>query len=257
MHLCPKCNHTLTPLTVNTEGKGRINLEHCYYCGGVWLDHYDINRLSFNDALYLSRMATKEDLDKIKSSNACPRDKTDLLQVRSESVPEGITVLSCPKCGGNFITKNELKDLKKAQKVKIDYFKTWKIPLPSINSVFIPVFVLFAATLGVFFTVKNIRQGQEARIKAQEMISTPAIVVSQIGSVAVNFTTSVPALSSVSYQAKGEKEPHTVPVSTKKQTSHTVILQNLEPKMTYTLKIYVEEIPDQILSSPSYSFTTN
>jgi len=257
MLLCPKCNHSLTPLTVNTEGHGRINLEHCYFCGGVWLDHYDINRLSFHDSIYLSRMATKEDLAKINSSNKCPRDGNNLVQIRAESVPEAITVLSCLKCGGNFVTKDELKELKKAQKIKLDYFKTWKIPLPSINSVFIPVLLLFVATIGMYFTAKNIRQTQEARIKAKEMISTPTFMVSTVNAVAVNFTTSVPALSSVSYQTSGEKEPHTVPVSTKKQTQHTVILRNLEPNTTYSLKIYVEEIPGQILSSPNYSFITN
>lgn len=257
MLLCPKCNHYLTPLTITTDAQGKIDIDHCYFCGGVWFDHYEINRIPYQSSLYLSRTASSEDLKKINGSNICPRDQTNLGSLQAESIPQGLTVLSCPICRGNFITKNDLKDLKKAQKIKLNYFKTWKIPLPSISAVFIPVFVLFAASLGVFFTVQNVRQNQEARIKANELISTPTIMVSARNSVLINFTTNVPVLSSIAYQAKDGREPHTVPVSTQKKTSHTVTVLNLEANIRYTLKIYIEEIPGQIISSPTYTFMTN
>lgn len=257
MVLCPNCNHGLTPLTVATDSLGKMEIEHCYFCGGVWFDHYLINRFSTHEAIYLSRMASKEDLLKTKGSNKCPRDTTPLTQIRGESVPPDTTVLSCPTCGGNFVTKSDLLTLKKAQKIKIDYFKTWKIPLPALSAVLIPSLFLFIATAGVFLTVRNVQKAQEARIKAKELIGVPVVVVSERNTVLVSFSTSAPTTASIVYKSKSEKEPHTVPVSTQKQTQHTITLQNLEPKTTYTLKIYVEEIPEQIISSPTYSFTTN
>lgn len=254
---CPNCNHSLTPLTVTTDSHGRMEIDHCYFCGGAWFDHYEINRLPMRDAIYLSRMASKEDLLKTQGSNKCPKDGNPLTQTAGESIPPDVTVLSCKTCGGNFVAKSELLTLKKAQKIKVDYFKTWKIPLPALSTVLIPGLLLFIATAGVFLTVRNVQQAQEARIKAKELIGVPTIVVSERNSVLVSFSTNVPVLASIVYQGTSEKEPHTIPVSTKKQTQHTTTLQNLEPKTTYTLKIYVEEIPEQIISSPTYSFTTN
>lgn len=255
--LCPKCNHYLTPLTVDTQGHGRITIDHCHYCGGVWFDHFQINRFSTKDALSLSKMATDSDLQNIQGSNQCPRDHALLVNLRSDSVPGELTVLTCPRCGGNFVTKNTLVELKKAQKIKLDYFKTWKIPLPKISSVLVPVMFIFAVTLGVFLTVKNIKQTNDARIRAKEIIGVPTIVVSENNTVLVSFTTNIPTLSTIAYTAAGEVEPHTVPVSLEKTKNHLIMLTNIEPKTTYTFKIYCEEIPDQILSSPNYTFTTN
>lgn len=257
MFLCPNCNHYLTPLTITTDSHGKIEVDHCYFCGGVWFDHFEINRLPIRSALYLSRMVTKEDLQKVQGSNRCPKDGTNLRELRAESIPTDMTVLSCPKCGGNFVSKRELLTLKKAQKVKIDYFKTWKIPIPNISAVLIPSLFLFMVTAGVFLTVRNVMQSQEARIRAAEIIRVPTIVVSGRNSVLVSFSTAIPVASSIVYKSEGEKEPHTIPVATERQTQHTVTLQNLNPKESYTLKIYVEEIPGKLLSSPTYTFTTN
>lgn len=257
MLLCPNCNHSLTPLTFNTQAHGKLEIEHCYFCGGVWFEHFDINRLPLHEAIYLSRMATKEDLAKIQSSNKCPRDQSLLRELRSESVPSDITVFSCPKCKGNFVSKSELVPLKKAQKIKIDYFKAWRLPLPAISAVLIPGLLIFTLTAGVFLTVRTVRKSQEARIKAQELIGTPSIVVSERNSVLVSFETSVPTLTTITYQGSVDKEMHTAPVSLKKEKTHLVTLQNLTPQTTYTLKIYVEEIPGQIISSPTYTFKTN
>lgn len=254
--VCPNCNHNLTPLTIKTEGNGKLEIDHCYFCGGVWFDHFEINRFPLTHSLHLLEVTQKSFKQELSGSGKCPKDSTNLKILKTDSVPQDITVLSCPKCGGNFISKVELANLKIAQKVKLDYFKTWKIPLPALSTVLIPV-VLFIATVGVFLTVRNVQQNQEARIKAQELIGTPTIVVSERNSVLVSFSTNVPVLSTVVYKSEDEKEPHTIPVGEQRQKTHTVTLQNLKPRMKYTLKIYVENIPGEVLSSPTYTFTTN
>lgn len=254
--VCPNCSHSLTPLTIKTDGNGKVDVDHCYFCGGVWFDHYEINRFPLSDSLHLLDIANKNIKEQTSGSGKCPKDKTALVVLKSESVPEDITVLSCKKCGGNFISKVELASLKIAQKIKLDYFKTWKIPLPALSTVLIPV-LLFMATAGVFLTVRNVQQSKEARIKAEDLIGTPTIVVGERNSVLVSFSTNVPVLSTIVYKAESEKEPHTIPVGEIRQKQHTITLENLTPKTSYTLKIYVENIPDEVLSSPTYTFITN
>ncbi len=254
--LCPNCNHIFTPLTIKTEGNGRLEVDHCYFCGGVWFDHYEINRFPLSDSLHLLDVAQKNIKEATAGSGNCPKDKTKLTVLKIESVPQDLTVLSCSKCRGNFISKVELANLKIAQKIKLDYFKTWKIPLPTLSTILIPIF-LFIATAGVFLTVVNVQQTKEARIRAQELIGVPTIVVSERSTVLISFSTNVPVLSTIVYKSENDKEPHTIPVGTIRQKQHTITLENLNPKTNYTLKIYVENIPEEVLSSPTYTFTTN
>lgn len=254
---CPNCNHSLTPLKITTEAGGKIEVDHCYFCGGVWFDRFELNRLPLKEAFSLSRMATKEEIKRAKGSNLCPRDKKPLKEFVGQNIPPGTTVMSCTGCGGSFVNQSDLFTLKKAQKLKIDFFKAWKIPMPALSTVLLPVLLLFAVSFGTFLTVRTVREKQELRIKAKEMIGTPTIIVSPNNSVFISFSTSVPAFSLIVYQVSDEKEPVTVPVATEKTRQHSVTLYNLKAKTTYNFKIYVEEIPGQILSSTNYSFTTN
>ncbi len=255
--LCPVCNHSLTPLTVNTSNHGSIEIEHCYYCGGVWFGHSDINRIPVKEALNLSRMGSVHEITTINGSYLCPKDKIKLTRSEGQSIPSDITVLICEECGGTFINKKELVFLKKALQLKLNYFKTWKIPLPSVSSVFIPVLIMLLATGGIFITVKNVQKAQEARVKAKEIIGSPQITQSQNNSVLISFTTSTPVTSSIVYKSKDDKEPHTIGISFERNTVHVVTITGLLPQTTYTFKIYVEEIPGVIIGSQEYSFISN
>lgn len=257
MLICPNCSHNLTPLTVKPDPQSSLELDHCYFCGGVWFDHYEINRIRITEA---EKLASHNKMDKISNysgNNQCPRDNTKLLRKTGESIPQNVTVLSCPVCNGNFVTQKDLVNLKDAQSKRLDYFKAWNIPLPKLSSVLISLLVFSIAVSGVFLTVRNVEKSKEARIKAKETISIPTIIVSSLNSVVVSFTTTTPTTSSVVYKAVNEVEPHTIPVSAEKSTNHTVILQNLTPQTSYTLKVYIEEMPGEIIGSPTYSFTTN
>lgn len=257
MLLCPNCNHTLTPLVIKPEPTSSLELDHCYYCGGVWFDHYEINRLHYDQAQKLITQGKTKEKNTLKGTNSCPRDHTKLIQQQGESIPPGVAVLKCPKCGGNFIAHKDLVQLKKAQKIKLDYFKTWHIPLPALSSVLIPAIVFTILTTGVFITVRNVQHSKEARIKAQELIGTPTIIVSDKNSILISFSTTVPVTASVVYKEEGAVEPHTIPVSLNPTLNHAITLQNLKEKTSYSLKIYIEEAPGVLIGSPTYTFTTN
>lgn len=256
MLICPNCNHNLTPLTVKPDPQSSLELDHCFFCGGVWFDHYEINRIRLDQAEKLASHKKIDSNTKYTGTNQCPRDNTKLLRKTGENIPQNVTVISCPTCGGNFITQKDLMNLKDAQSKRLDYFKAWNIPLPKLSSILISFFIFSIAVGGVFLTVRNVEKSKEARIKAQEIIGTPTIVSGK-NSVLVSFTTNIPVTSSVVYKSKEEAEPHTIPVSINKSVNHTVVLQNLSPGTSYTLKVYIEEMPDEIIGSPTYSFTTN
>ena len=257
MLLCPNCNHNLTPLVIKPDPSSTLELDHCYFCGGVWFDHYEINRVHYNEAQKLITHGKTTDKNMFSGLHKCPRDGAKLSQRSGESIPPGVAVLKCSKCAGNFVTHNDLINLKKAQKIKLDYFKTWHIPIPALSSILIPAIVFSIATTGVFLTVRNVQKSKEARIKAQELIGTPTIIVSSKNSVLVSFSTTVPVTASVVYKEHNVVEPHTVPVSSKPSLNHTITIQNLNEKTAYTLKIYIEEAPGIIVGSPTYAFTTN
>ncbi len=256
--ICPNCSHNLTPLTITTVARGRLEVDHCYFCGGVWFDHYEINRFPMKEALQLSRVATAVDLNLVKGNNECPRDGSLLTQARNESIPPDISVLVCPKCGGSFVNKSDLITLKKAQKLKLEYFKAWKIPIPSLSSFLIPSFLLIITSLAVVLTGSYYtKQREEIRIKASELIGVPTVITSQPNLVVISFTTTVPALTSIAYYEEGAKEPHTIPVSVNPETKHIVILKNLNSGKNYKFKIYLEEASGKIISSSFYTFRTN
>jgi hypothetical protein len=165
--------------------------------------------------------------------------------------------MQCPKCQGNFANKFDLYQFKVAQKKKIDYFKTWKIPLPNLHSVLIPVFFLILATGGIFLVAKNVQQNQNNRIKANQIIKPPTVSVTENNLVLVSFSTTIPVRSSIIYQATNDKEPQTHPINQNPATEHLITIRNLTAKTDYVFKISIEDGTGKVITSPSYSFVTN
>lgn len=254
---CPRCFHSLTPLTIKTNENGKIDIDHCYFCGGVWLDHFEINRIPGNLPQLKVKSLSDDEISKIKSQFLCPRDNSKLKSIRADSIPSNVEVLTCEKCSGNFLTSKALKRLKKAQKIKLNYFKTWNIPLPQLSAVMIPAIVLFAVTAGIFITVKYTKDQQEVRIKAKELIGEPTITVDADNSVLITFSTSIPVTSSISYRQITDKEEHIIPVSTAKASNHFILIRNLPSAKTYILKILIHDSDNQVITSNAYSFITH
>ena len=254
---CPNCDRILVPLNVDTTSGGQVSIDQCAFCGGFWFDHYEINRVPLAKILTLSKADSHIQTANIPHNNECPKDHIYLKELRTEGVPPDVIIMQCPQCLGNFVSQKDLYRLKKAQKIKIDYFKAWKIPLNSITSVLIPLIVLFIITSGLFTTVINFRRNQSNRIKAQEIIARPQVYKAGENSVLISFTTNIPVTSSIIYRAESEKEPQTLPVSEIAKKNHVITLQNLKPGTTYSFKISIEEKKDAIITSSSYTFVTN
>lgn len=109
---------------------------HCANCGGSFFEENTINRISISTA---DKLAEDKHTDEISGKDKhCPKDHTLLTSIEpEESIPQDVTLLKCSSCKGIFIYPDDLVRLKRAQTVKIDYFKLWSKPLPSLASVLV------------------------------------------------------------------------------------------------------------------------
>jgi hypothetical protein len=168
-------------------------------------------------------------------------------------VPQYLNLLRCSRCSGIWFPKKSLIDFKKAQESKLNYFQTWKIPVPSVYAVLLPLLVLAILGSGFFSIINSSRQTQDTRIKAQGLISTPLIQFPDTNSAVVSFTTSKPEITSIRYWKDSESKIE-IPISTTEKTSHYIVLINLQSQTKYNYEIDLVS-PDN-LTSAIYSFTT-
>jgi Zn-finger nucleic acid-binding protein len=161
--LCPNCNEEMHEVNHDDQ-----NVLHCKNCGGTFFAQNGINRISPHTAEILSK-------DKITTivhgkPKICPHDNLFMTPLQEESIPNHITLYACPKCQGVFTYPEDLVAFKNAQRAKVDFFKLWNIPLPSVQAVL--VLGIFAV-IGLTFiaTASNIRNPLTTASSAQDIIS--------------------------------------------------------------------------------------
>lgn len=120
---------------------------HCGNCGASFFELNSINRISIKSAEIL---AGDKKTDEISGKEKhCPKDKAVLKTVNEGiAVPHGITLLRCPTCMGVFVYPDDLVKFKQAQKAKIQFFKLWDKPLPSLAAVLVVSLVLIVSVAG-------------------------------------------------------------------------------------------------------------
>lgn len=246
---CPECNHKLRAVTIAGKS-GSLILDYCSRCGGIWTDHAETNFFESKDLKRVEKLLPKKRPLNLKGPMACPHDKTKLEDLEHESVPYGVTVRHCPKCSGNWFPNNQLQKFKKAQKVKVNYFKVWNIPLHSIYAVLLPVLVVAILTAGLIGGIIGMRSRQDQQILADDAISTPSVVTISETEVMIVFMTQKEALSSITYWVVGE-EKTTLPVSNNPQNTHNIRLKDLKPATTYSYYVTIT-INEKQTQSPVY-----
>ena len=207
---CPNCNTEFN--TVNVEG---LNIEHCPSCGGTFFDDNDINRISLATAKKLAADETAESIS--SEEKICPKDGKLMTRLNQESIPQHITLLGCPKCKGIFAYPHDLIDFKKAQSAKIDFFKFWRIPLPSVQSVVVSAVFIFisVSTIGLTYFLTN--QSQTISSNASEICQPIQIVTTESGYLLFCQTAS-PFSSQIKKICDGVET--TTPLSNKLSTNH-------------------------------------
>lgn len=133
--LCPNCNQTIDYINLDSQ-----HILHCHNCGASFFEENAINRISIKSAELLADDKLTDEV--FGNAKNCPKDKTKLnLIENNETMPQDVTLLRCPSCRGIFSYPDDLLRFKKAQDVKIEFFKLWNKPLPSLRTVLVLSFV--------------------------------------------------------------------------------------------------------------------
>ncbi|MBI4130308.1 zf-TFIIB domain-containing protein [Candidatus Roizmanbacteria bacterium] len=251
--LCPNCNSVLHSKQIHTVAAGSIEVDVCESCGGVFFDAGEINRISEAAAEKLGQVQHVP-LRTKKGSGNCPRCGASLSRYWGESVPNDVYILRCPECRGTFLPSKELMKFKRAQEAKIDYFRTWKIPLHSLSAVLIPL-ALFVVLTGVgFITVSQVQKTKQLETRAHEVLRAPLLIRGTDGqSATIFFTTTEPAKSKLIFYYQKPFGKTELAVSETPQTSHQIELEGLTAGSTYQYQIELITAEDTLISS-EYTF---
>lgn len=105
---CPKCKGN--PLVARKVKAGRIELDHCQQCGGLWFDSAELDQILGSKAS--ARYAIPTFAFENKGCQ-CPRCHTSLYEF---CYPGTMTLIdACKSCHGIWLDNNEWKEIAKAR----------------------------------------------------------------------------------------------------------------------------------------------
>ena len=261
MLVCPDCNHILTTEAIPTDAPGgMITFNRCPYCGGVWFNHFDINRFPTYHAIRLAGQAARGELLKLSGTNRCPHCGVSLQPLNAESVPDTVHIRTCRVCRGHWVSKKDLVTIKKHQDQNLIEAKLSTIPLPSIYAVLIPVLIIGLVSLSVPLTINRIRQTQESQIRARELLSTPMVIpietTGKTRSALISFSTSQLGTSMLELRSSQFAGTKQLAVSTTPSSLHTIKLVDLTPNSIYSYRLIITDQNGVKTASSEYQFKT-
>jgi sorbitol-specific phosphotransferase system component IIC len=248
---CPLCHEPTFSIDINTTDGQITSIEECHNCGGHFLPPILVNFITTNTARNIDSIIPKATSIPI-ASPTCPHCHQNMSSIKDDSVPETVTVFSCPNNHGDFYPKNQLLLFKKAQDAKINYHKLWGIPLKSAFAVILPVLVIFTAITVIPNLIGQMQLNQENRVKAGEILTQPLITPISATEVLISFSTKNSVKTSITFT---EGLGKTFDVSTTSNTNHLVSISELTPQTTYKYYITIDNGIKKV-STSEYIFST-
>jgi len=248
---CPHCNHPLSFISIETTDGQTQTVDECLNCGGHFLPPYLANFLSVETAKNVDSVLPKSNT--VPATHpVCPKCGQTMSSIKDDSVPETVTVFTCPNNHGDFFPKNQLLQFKKAQQAKIYFHKLWGIPLKSAFAVLIPLVIVFTAITAIPTIIKQLGTSQESRVKAGDILTSPLITPISNTQVLISFSTKSPTKAQVRFT---EGQDKTFTISQTPQTNH---LLNVDGLATGTLYKYVIilNINGKLTTTEEYTFAT-
>lgn len=211
--ICPNCGNKLAKLEYDHQ-----QVFHCANCGGTFFNENGINRISVNSAKILAaqhnEIASSHAPRNDKMTKSCPRDGSPLYVIQNNpAVPQNATIWECMSCYGTFALPDDLVQFKKAQDIKLQFFKIWGMPLPSLQSVMI-LGSFMVMMLALFTTYWTVNRPRTTTTQAEDIIQNLSITRSE-RYVFVYFKTSQ------AYRSRIVLEDRTTGVTTIKQLQET------------------------------------
>ncbi len=260
MLFCPDCNHELAPKRVETDAPGgTVEIDRCPFCGGVWLNHFEINRLPTHEAIRLSHLPSFKDTSSAGGLGKCPHCGIALSKNSSAPLLKHTPIRSCPQCQGSWISKHDLARVKQMQDSLLKRIKTIAIPIASIYAVLLPLVLVALLGGGIALTVHYNQQQKETQIRALELIGTPLVIPTNLQgptrTVALSFTSSVPVTSSLVLTGPQITSRRSLTISDTPKLSHAIFLTGLAANTTYNYTLTVQDEKGQ-KTELSQSFST-
>ncbi len=228
---CPNCGELMKSIV--RDGR---TVFHCSTCGANFFEDNDINRISVESAQRLAEDKYLKILPHVSALKKCPKDGSVMQAViNSEAIPRSVTLFHCRQCNGVFAGADELVHFKKAQHVKIDYFKVWEMPLPHLKSVLI-IFVFALLTGSVYFGVNSLYHSASYKSEASELIQKITLYPSG-RYILISFKTKTPFISEIIMHDVTTDEILIKPLMKTLSTSHVSTITDIIKSHTYTFKI--------------------
>jgi len=248
---CPHCASPLSFISIDTTDGQTQTVDECLNCGGHFLPPYMANFLTVETAKNLDSVLPKSNVVPA-SKPTCPKCSQPMSSIKDDSVPETVTVFTCPNNHGDFFPKGQLLSFKKAQQAKIYYHKLWGIPLKSAFAVIIPAILIFSAVTVMPTIISQLGLSQESRVKASDILTSPLITPISNTQVLISFATKNPAISSIRFTEGLDK---TFEVSKVAQTNHLLNVDELTSGTLYKYVIILN-IKGKITTTSEYTFAT-
>jgi len=238
---CANCQRQLVSVSL-----GQIEVLHCPNCGGSFFEENEINRLSLSQAKKLA--AGKKTNFISGKTKLCPKDNFPLRAIQEESIPQFVTLLRCEKCRGIFAFAEDLVNFKKAQETKLNFFRTWHIPLPSLKSVLVYSFLILTAASALFsFGTINIRQSLQTQ--ADEVVKS--IKISQVDkTTVVYFVTKTAFQSEVIFLNQATGQEMRKIISEKPSKTHFLTISDILSSESISLQIILTSGSNRIETKP-------
>ncbi len=252
---CPHCSNPLSFIAIDTTDGQTQNIDECLSCGGHFLPPYIANFLSVETAKNVDSVLPKSKTVPVNRP-VCPKCGQNMSSIKDDSVPETVTVFTCPNNHGDFFPKGQLLSFKKAQQAKIYYHKLWGIPLKSAFAVIVPLVIVFTAVTVIPTVVKQLGTSQESRVKASDILTSPLITPISGTQVLISFSTKSPAKSTIHFSEGNEGVINqTFVASDIPRTNHIINVDNLLPGTLYkyTITLIVNE---KLTTTDEYTFAT-
>lgn len=212
---------------------------HCANCGTSFFEDNGINRIGIDRA----RTLAKERYNKgsvIGQKPVCPRDESPLtLLSNTESVPRTVKLFQCPQCHGILASADDLELFKRAQLSKLDYFKSWNMPLGSLKGV-LAIALLLVISGSILWTYSTVSQEATIRSEASELIKT--IEVSGAADYTlISFRTKEAVKSTLVIDNLSTHQQTFVPISEVPKTTHTVSFARPSSEYLVTYRVRLED----------------
>ena len=248
---CPHCHHSLSAIEIETSDGHFHSIEECLNCGGHLIDPYLANFLTLETTRNVDSIIPKSQA--VPATNpVCPKCGQPMSGIKDDSVPQTVTVFTCPNNHGDFFPKNQLYLFKQAQQSKIYYHKLWGIPLKSAFAVLIPILVIFSLATLLPSILEQATTTQETRIKASEILTSPLITPISSTQVLISFSTQRQVKTSIRF-TEGLSDIFTV--SSTPTTNHLLSVEELPPGTLFKYVIILD--PDEKpVTTSEYTFST-